>query len=285
MSMLVDRRDGVFVTRALEIHVAHVCNLHCDGCKHYSNYNHKGMLSPDDCRAWLGAWSKRIQPKKLRLLGGEPTLNPDLVEIIRIARAALPDTVIQMTTNGFFLDRHPGLLDTLIETRTRLAMTLHSQDADYLARIGPIREGLEAFHARTGANLLFEDVDEIWVRHYKGDGAGMRPYNDGDARRSWVNCQSSKFCMQLHENRLWKCPPIAYLRMQLDKFGLSQRPDWSPYLGYAGIGLEASDRELEEFLSREEESICAMCPAKPPRMPGKSIAWKPEYRPAPQPSA
>ncbi len=278
MSMLLGREDGLLLTRALEIHVSHACNLHCDGCKHYSNYNHKGLLAPADARAWFDTWARRIRPRKLRLLGGEPTLNPALVEIIRLAREAWPHSVIQMTTNGYFLDRHPDLLRAITDNGIRVGMTLHSDDDAYLERIRPIREGLEAFRRETGADLLFEEVDDIWVKLYRGHGRDMRPYADGDARRSWVNCRSTKHCMQLHENRLWKCPPIAYLRMQLDKFDLSEHPDWRRYLDYESLGPEASDAELEAFLQREDEFICGMCPAQPPHLRGKSIDWRPEYR-------
>ena len=278
MSILLGESDGLFHTRALEIHLTHACNFHCDGCKHYSNYNHSGMLSVADFQDWLRRWSRRIRPKKLRLLGGEPTLNPDLVEMVYIAHEIWPDITRQITTNGYFLDRHPGLLDAVIATRTRIGMSIHSNEPAYLKKIAPIRAGLEAFQAETGAHLFFEDVDEIWTRNYVGTGYTMRPYQDGKRRESWENCVSSRNCMQLHENRLWKCPPIAYLRMQLEKFNLTDHQDWSAYLGYASLGLEAGDDELREFLSREDEFICAMCPASPPHVRDKTIDWRAEFR-------
>ena len=50
MSILLGENDGLFQTRALEIHLTHTCNLHCDCCRHYSNYNHAGMLSVAEFR-------------------------------------------------------------------------------------------------------------------------------------------------------------------------------------------------------------------------------------------
>ena len=69
--------------------------------------------------------------------------------------------------------------------------------------------------------------------------------------------------MNLHENRLWKCPPIAYLNTISERFKLNEKDDWKPYVGYEGIGLDATDEELKTFLSREEEPICEMCPVNP----------------------
>ncbi len=276
MSILLDEVDGVFRTRALEVHVTHVCNLHCDGCKHYSNYNHKGRLAVSTFREWISAWSKVLQPKKLRLLGGEPTLHPHLPEFLYAAREIWPETVTYIGTNGHFLDRHPTLLQALIDTQSRLTLSLHSKDPAYLAKINPIREGLRRYREETGVDLMETDVTEVWTKNYLGVGASMKPYADKAPRDSWTHC-TAKHCMQLHENRLWKCAPVAYLGMQLEKFALTADPDWVPYLKYQSLGLEASHVEMREFLARESEPVCGMCPARPPYVMNKTIDWQDSF--------
>ncbi len=273
MSILLDEVDGVFRTRALEVHVTHVCNLHCDGCKHYSNYNHKGRLELSTFREWISAWSKVLRPKKLRLLGGEPTLHPDLPNFLYAARELWPETVTYIGTNGHFLDRHPTLLQALIDTQSRLTLSVHSKDPGYLAKVNPIREGLKKYREETGVDLMETDVTEIWTKNYHGVGASMKPYADKKPQDSWTHC-TAKYCMQLHENRLWKCAPVAYLGMQLEKFELTADPDWVPYLRYQSLGLEASLDEMREFLSRESEPVCGMCPARPPHVMDKTIDWQ-----------
>ena len=54
-------------------------------------------------------------------------------------------------------------------------------------------------------------------------------------------------------------PALAYLPMQANKYNLSQK--WDPYLKYEPLTLDCTDEELKEFLSREDESFCSMCPA------------------------
>ena len=87
----------------------------------------------------------------------------------------------------------------------------------------------------------------------------MAPYEDNDPQQSWNHCVS-KHALQLHENKLWKCPALAYLPMQAKKYKLSEK--WSPYLKYKPLDIDCTDEELKEFLSREHESYCSMCPAK-----------------------
>ncbi len=73
--------DDKIAMENLEIHVSHACNLACEQCSHYSNYNHKGMLTPEEADRQMGLWSGRLLPRWFSLLGGEPTLNPALGEI------------------------------------------------------------------------------------------------------------------------------------------------------------------------------------------------------------
>ena len=62
----------------LEFHAAHACNLYCAQCSHYSNFHAGGIVSVDEARANFDAWQGRLAPKQIAILGGEPTLNPEL---------------------------------------------------------------------------------------------------------------------------------------------------------------------------------------------------------------
>jgi hypothetical protein len=68
----------------------------------------------------------------------------------------------------------------------------------------------------------------------------------------------------VHEGKLWKCAPIAYLGLQKAKYDLSDK--WDPYLQYRPLEPTCSAGELDTFLSLEDEPICAMCSAKPRRI-------------------
>src|SRR5262245_19636148 len=99
---------GPRVTR-LEMHVTHVCNLSCESCSHYSNHNHRGDVALDEADQWMRAWSQRIAVDEFHLLGGEPTIHPDLPAFVTLVRRHWPDAFIRIRTNGFFLYRHPEL--------------------------------------------------------------------------------------------------------------------------------------------------------------------------------
>jgi len=111
-----------------------------------------------------------------------------------------------------------------------------------------------------GVRVVYYRSFANWTRRYRGHGAAMEPFADGEPRQSWEKCPA-RICRQLHEGKIWKCGPLAYLPMQDAKHHLSQQ--WAPYLSYQPLEAGCSDAELLEFLAREEESYCGMCPANP----------------------
>ena len=246
----------------LELHVTHACNFTCEGCSHYSNHGHTGNISLDDCEEWLYGWSKRVKPKTFTILGGEPTLNKDLPEIVYMVRAMFPDptTGIDVITNATGLHLQPRLPQMLVATGATLAVSIHSTEhPNYIKKFKRGYKLAKKWKHDLGVWVEFWDfTNKEWVRQYKGFGDRMMPYEDNNPRKSWEVC-ISKYAMQLHEGKLWKCPALAYLPMQAKKYNLSDK--WNPYLKYQSLDVDCTDEELQEFLNREDESFCSMCPA------------------------
>jgi organic radical activating enzyme len=244
----------------IELHVAHACNLTCESCSHYSNHAHKGILGLAQAESWLRAWSKRITLEELNLLGGEPTMNPHLSEFVVLARKHWPAAHIRIITNGFFLHRHPELPSTLeADGNASLALSVHHNEPAYVEQLRPIFDLLAIWQRDHGTIVETRQSHQGWTRRHLGFGAEMLPFEDDRPRQSWEVCPA-RYCKQLHDGKLWKCPPLAYLKLQEAKYNLS--PKWDPYLRYTPLDPTCTDRELDDFLAREEESGCAMCSAE-----------------------
>jgi hypothetical protein len=245
--------------RNLQIHVADACNLACEGCSHYSNYGHKGIRSLATAEEWLAPWEGLLAPKKFVLLGGEPAINRELPGYVTVSRRMFPDAEIRVTTNGFLLHRHdPALPEALREAgNNRLIISIHHEGKEYLDKVKPSLALALEWRERYGIEVSFRAAAARWRRTYKGSGAGMEPFDDGDARASWENCPG-RHCLQVYEGNLYKCAPLAYLGMQHAKFELSRA--WERYLAYTPLAPGCSEEELREFVGREEEPCCEMCP-------------------------
>lgn len=245
----------------LELHLTHSCNLFCESCSHYSNHGHKGMLSLNEAESWLAPWAARLEPDAFSLLGGEPSLHPQLPEFVPLVRRYFPRTQIRIVTNGFFLHRHPALPVVLENDPDVLVyLSIHHDSPGYRQRLKPIRSLLREWKRRRGIRVIWKKSYENWTRRYHGYGSSMEPFDQGNPRASWEICPA-RTCPQLHHGRIWKCAPIAYLGLQDRKYGLSE--SWTPYLNYRPLEPDCSDNALHTFFDREEESVCAMCPAVP----------------------
>ena len=254
----------------LEIHASHACNLACESCSHFSNHAHSGVLSLEEASEWMEPWSVRLRPKQFSILGGEPTLNPDLVELVLLCRRYWPDALLRVVTNGFFLHRHPDLPKVISrDGNAVIQLSVHHDSATYLDAIAPHVQLFEDWIRQYGLSFRVSLSHEGWTRRYRGFGHAMEPFEDGNIRASWEHCPS-RLCRQVFEGKLWKCSPIAYLRLQDGKYELSER--WRPYLAYQPLRSDCSDAELSAFIGKQEEPICAMCPAEPQRIrPGSPL--------------
>jgi hypothetical protein len=243
----------------LEMHVTHACNLTCESCSHYSNHNHKERVEPEEADLWFGAWSRRISVDDFVLLGGEPTLHPRLADFVPRVRKHWPQARITLITNGFFLDRRPELpLDLAEAGNCVVKLSVHHNSADYDRRIRPVLSLLERWPTDFGISVDVWTSYSNWTRRYTGFGDEMAPFEDGDPRASWSICPA-RHCKQLHAGKIWKCAPLAYLKMQKRRFRLSAK--WDPYLQYEPLAPDCDAAALEEFLRREDESVCSMCPS------------------------
>ena len=86
------------------------CNLKCKGCDHfacvadpyfvdkrtiYNDLKRLSRLFPDD------------EIKQMAVMGGEPLLHPDLLDILCMVRKFFPNTIIRLTTNALLLLKQP----------------------------------------------------------------------------------------------------------------------------------------------------------------------------------
>lgn len=91
----------------IEIDITYVCNLKCDNC------NRSCSQAPDNSFMTIDQIYKFIKEteeigreyRRIRILGGEPLLHPDLIEIlellIRYCAASSPETELEVVTNGY----------------------------------------------------------------------------------------------------------------------------------------------------------------------------------------
>lgn len=100
----------------LEYHVADHCNLNCKYCTHYS------PLVPQPVYTEYERFAADLRQLKrhiadigvIRILGGEPLLNPELGRFIELTRELYPVSIVTVVTNGMLIDRmEPSLIESM----------------------------------------------------------------------------------------------------------------------------------------------------------------------------
>ena len=102
--------------RNVFLHLLTACNLSCAHC--YINFKEHGtsMLSREQLESWIRLFSTPEKESNIVFLGGEPTMHPDLVFGIEVAKSC--GYAVTVDTNGYlfhdFLERvNPDHLDYL----------------------------------------------------------------------------------------------------------------------------------------------------------------------------
>lgn len=97
----------VFDGYELEIHLVDHCDLQCNNCNHFSPLASPFFITKKDFKNQLNLIKERLPSiKVLMLLGGEPFLHPNLIELCQIARDLFPDIELKILTNGIILNNY-----------------------------------------------------------------------------------------------------------------------------------------------------------------------------------
>lgn len=144
-------------------------------------------------------------PKRIAILGGEPTLNPELNSIIELARQSFPNAEGLFVTNGFYLDRHPDLPRVLIDNRFRMDVSQHGRAPEYMKRFRVVCQQIREWRANyPDLQTNIRKSHRGWRQQYRMIEGKPMPF-EGEPRASWSICLQ-RTCTQLYQSCLWKCP-------------------------------------------------------------------------------
>lgn len=243
----------------LEWHVTHSCNFTCQGCGHYTNDGYKQNITLETLKEWYLSWNKRILPRELSMLGGEPLLNKKIVDIIYMTKELWnisENQEFELVSNGLLFNRVDGLSKALIETNCILTITKHSKDPNYIRLFDSAIESIK----ESGIKYRIHDASDYWLKTYDGYGGSIEPMESDDYKMSWDNCPTGQENFILQDSRIYKCAALAYLPLQKQKYGDKLSAKWDPYLKYDPLSPDATDLDVLEFFTRSAEPVCSMCP-------------------------
>jgi len=232
----------------IDIHVAEHCNLNCAYCCHCSTVAEPEFLDIEQFERDIIKLSKLTNGciNAILLLGGEPLLNPDIVRIMQITRQNVPNTRINILTNGILLTR---MKEDFWSTCKNNNIIIHISrypiklDTDKIFATAQ-RYSVDVKWFTTKSRNNRDDI----FRVQKFDLAGKR-----DIFNSYENCPCrSTF---LKDGKIYLCPPMPSSRHLEKRFGVRFEISMDDYLILDNVN---NLQEILDFISHPTP-FCRYC--------------------------
>lgn len=281
------------VFKKIEFYITNVCNLTCDHCNRFNNFNFKGWQNWKDYEADYQRWGELIDLQACTIMGGEPLLNPTIVDWVKGINQAF-GIGVQILTNGTRFNQTPGLYDAIAgfkrvdengkEHVNSIAVSLHNLDEleelklsirkflpgrIYQNRWRPDLWGTNYQYGNDDVfiNIYFQnefDTSSIWV-----DQQGQRHLHNNSAFQAHDACTFVAYkSYHFIRGKLYKCGPAALLPEfdQQYPFDLSEE-DREILHGYQPLTVNNFAEYSAEFLANLDNPIaqCKFCPTEKTR--------------------
>jgi len=155
----------------VEFYITNVCNLNCENCNRFNNFNFSGHYKPEDYFDDYKWWASKINPKRIGILGGEPLLNPHICEWIDMIRDLWPNSEIILTTNGTQINKVENLYNILKSNKIVLDVSLHNKNtsSDIINSVYDLLKApsvetfhQERWHSESWQSAYNDIKDESW---------------------------------------------------------------------------------------------------------------------------
>lgn len=217
----------------LETNITVACQNKCVSCNHFVPLQKPWYADVEVIKRDLAALSKVAHAKAYGLLGGEPTLHPQIVEILIIANVAGIADTIEVWTNGMRLDQMP---DEFWRLTDRLVVSVYP---------GKLAEGWKERMwqkaARFGTEIQIKDQEPFTYL--------LNPKADPQAK--YDACWYRTFTHVVDNGFFYRCCTSPFIPKLLQ--GLPEGTDGLPLEGI-------TEQKLKEFMERKVYmKACEMC--------------------------
>jgi organic radical activating enzyme len=278
------------VFKKIEFYVTNVCNLTCDHCNRFNNFNFKGWQNWKDYEADYQRWGELIDLRACTIMGGEPLLNPSIVDWITGINRAFRIGV-QVLTNGTRLNKVPGLYDAIATLKYKIKPSAANQEnsiAVSLHNLDDLEELIDNIHDFLpgpvyqnrwnpdlwGCDYQYGNNKNVFINVYKQnkfdtssilvDSQGKYQLHNNDPIQAHNECTFVTYkSYHFIRAKLYKCGPAALLPEfdQQHPFDLSTE-DREILYEYQPLTVDNFTDYGEEFLKNLDNPIaqCKFCP-------------------------
>ncbi len=228
-----------------EVSLADHCNLSCQMCDHFSQLSDTWFVDAKQFKKDMARMGEIFDHEigAISLLGGEPTLHPNLLELIRFTREQFPSTELILLTNGVLLlklenSEEGNLWEVIRDLKVHVTVTVYPIKLDY--------EAIENKAKEYGVSLkLSSDIHAVEAtKRVKISDKHAMDLKGGVPKEHCVHCLYFNKFNVLKDGRYYMCPVEAHIDILNKRFGTNLEYSDKDYLDI----YEVKDwREFAEF--------------------------------------
>jgi hypothetical protein len=244
---------------SIDIYVAEHCNLGCYSCNHFSQLAEPEFADLQTTERDLKRLSELSGANilSIMLVGGEPLLNPDLHEFMRISRQYFPKSRIQIVTNGLLLLAQEDIFWESVKKYNIVMTPTKYPGIDW----EKIKKRADQFNYKFDYFDLTGNSEKV-SRKFCFDLSGSQ-----NERKSFNRCCMAFCTIALHNGRMATCPFVFTLRHFNRYFKQNIPVDSSNSIDiYSAKNMQ----EIIDFL-RKPIPICRFCKSMGTEIVG---AWR-----------
>jgi cyclic pyranopterin phosphate synthase len=218
----------------LDLNIVEHCTHRCVSCSHASPILPKWNMPLEMIERDLLALKPFLKVAHLQLVGGEPTLHPEIVSILELTKSIRIDRCTSVITNGSLLDRMPEEFWQNVEY---LQISIYPGKT---CHVELAREKSKQYNFGLGES------------HFDQFHRQIKPVPD-DGEASFRNCHWKHDCFTVHRGYFHLCPQSTFFPKALMYLPAS----------IDGLPLDGIDEQtLDAFMHRSQPfNACRICRA------------------------
>ena len=227
-------------------HITEHCNLNCASCNNFSPLAETEFIDVDEFTRDIERMGELFGHvcDRVRLLGGEPLLHPEIIRILETARRTFRTGAVRLLTNGTLLTRQsPEFWRACHDNRVTIAVTHYPIPID----TAKIRELAAEYDVELECSEEAVSVFFVEPVNLKGD---------GDCRKNFALCGRANTCPIIRHGRLFTCTFAPNVHNFSRKFGVD-----IPVSEADSIDIYDENMSSDEIFRRLIEPIpaCRFC--------------------------
>ncbi len=252
-----------FIMHHVEVHLNEHCNLNCKYCFHFSCIAEKEFYELDRFKQDMAQMAAVFKGhlKNIQLLGGEPLLNPQVNEYIKVTRKLFPKSTISLLTNATLLDNmDKDFWVNLNENNVNIVPSIYPVKINWASIIDKAKKYNVIIYGDYNCQeeLRVDTVD----KYRKNKFLKLELNEKGNVGVDNSNCSRKFRCNNMYHGKFYPCSAIVYVRHLNKKFNTNFVVTENDYIDLYKV---KNINEVKEFLKKPQpfcDNYCKVCPKK-----------------------